>query len=82
MTNKELIIKKLDKLPPSAQLLVKEFIELLCKSLGEEQATSGLSQKSVLKGEFIGMWKDRKDLEDSSGFVRDLRIKHWQKIND
>ncbi len=81
MTSKDLIIKELDNLPPSAHKLIKEFIELLRKSLEIEERTAVKGRKSVIQGKFIGMWKDREDTNDSVTFVKNLRKAHWGQKN-
>lgn len=81
MTSKDLIIKELDNLPPKAHKLVREFIELLRISLAKEEEKPGEKHKSVVKGKFIGMWKDREETIDSAAFVKDLRKKHWGQKN-
>jgi len=81
MTSKDLIIKELDNLPPSAHKLIKEFIELLRKSLEIEERTAVKGRKSVIQGKFIGMWKDREETNDSVTFVKNLRKAHWGQKN-
>ncbi len=81
MNSKDLIIKELDNLPPSAHKLIKEFIELLRKSLEIEERTAVKGRKSVIQGKFIGMWKDREDTNDSVTFVKNLRKAHWGQKN-
>ena len=81
MTSKDLIIKELDNLPPSAHKLIKEFIELLRKSLEIEERTAVKGRKSVIQGKFIGMWKDQEDANDSVTFVKNLRKAHWGQKN-
>lgn len=81
MTSKDLIIKELDNLPPSAHKLIKEFIELLRKSLEIEERTAVKGRKSVIHGKFIGMWKDREETNDSVTFVKNLRKAHWGQKN-
>jgi hypothetical protein len=81
MTSKDLIVKELDNLPPSAHKLIKEFIDLLRKSLEIEEKTAVKSRKSVIQGKFIGMWKDREDTNDSVTFVKNLRKAHWGQKN-
>jgi len=81
MNSKDLIIKELDNLPPSAHKLIKEFIELLRKSLEIEEKTAVKSRKSVIQGKFIGMWKDREETNDSVTFVKNLRKAHWGQKN-
>jgi len=77
MTSKDIIIKELDNLPPKAHKLVKEFIELLRKSLEKEEQKPVKNHKSVIKGKFIGIWKDREETVDSVDFVRKIRKEHW-----
>jgi hypothetical protein len=60
---------------------LKEFIELLRKSLEIEEKTAAKSRKSVIQGKFIGMWKDREDTNDSVTFVKNLRKAHWGQKN-
>ena len=33
----------------------------------------------LLKSEFLGMWRDRADIEDSAEFARKLRSEGWNK---
>lgn len=66
-------------MPPKAHKLVKEFIELLRKSLEKEEQKPVKSRKSAIKGKFIGMWKDREETNDSVDFVRRIRKEHWVK---
>ncbi|MGM0600604.1 MAG: hypothetical protein ACQETH_12405 [Candidatus Rifleibacteriota bacterium] len=77
MTSKDVIIKELDNLPPKAHKLVKEFIDLLRKSLELEKTKPEKKRKSVIQGKFIGMWKDREETSDSVGFVKNIRKEHW-----
>jgi hypothetical protein len=77
MTHEE-ILRELASLPPEGQRQVADFIALLRKryvhSQSLEPITSDLSQDS-----FIGMWRDREDMRDSSAWVRNLREHEWVK---
>ncbi len=45
--------------------------------LSKEKAAA---KRSALQDEpFVGMWKDRDDLQDSSEWVRQLREKEWSR---
>lgn len=75
----EEFLKEFDSLPPEGQRQVASFIALLRERYsrsksGEEAETSSLAQDS-----FIGMWRDREDMQDSSAWVRKLREREWVK---
>lgn len=71
--------KEFDSLPPEGQRQVASFIAFLRERYrrsesSEEPETSSLAQES-----FIGMWRDREDMQDSSVWVRNLREREWVK---
>lgn len=77
MSEKELI-KQLKKLPSEAQQEAADFVEFLSKKYLQETDKSELSdKKSILESSFRGMWKNRKDLQDSTKWVRELRKSRW-----
>jgi hypothetical protein len=66
-------------LPEDAQMQVAEFIGRLRQSL-QATETPQKAKRPALKDEpFVGMWKDRDDLTDSSEWVRQLREKEWTR---
>ena len=75
MTHEE-FLRELASLPPEGQRQVADFIALLRERYAHSQSlepiTSNLSQDS-----FIGMWRDREDMQDSSAWVRNLREHEW-----
>lgn len=77
MTHEE-ILRELASLPPEGQRQVADFIAYLreryAHSQSPEPINSDLAQES-----FIGMWRDREDMEDSSTWVRNLREREWVK---
>ncbi|MCR9131929.1 MAG: DUF2281 domain-containing protein [bacterium] len=73
MSEKE-IIKQLKKLPSEAQREAADFVEFLSeKYLQQPEETDSPKKKSILESSFRGMWKDRKEMQDSTKWVRDLR---------
>jgi len=61
-------------LPPEAQRQVDDFVEFL----RQKYAPAAPSPLPELEDEpFIGMWRDRDDLEDSGAHVRELRKSEW-----
>ncbi len=76
MTNEE-IIREFAALPPEARREAEDFIAFLRERhnrKNKKTATSDLRQEN-----FVGMWKDREDMQDSSAFVRNLRQTEWTK---
>lgn len=73
MEQKE-IIKKLEKLPPEAQKEASNFVELLYDKYIKQKKEPGFSEKeSILNSSFRGIWKGRKDMRDSTEWVRNIR---------
>ena len=71
------ILNRFKNLPPEAQKEVADFISLLYKcyrSSPQPQAKKRLAQE-----DFIGLWKDRPDMRDSTSWVRDIRKKEWSR---
>lgn len=73
MTHQELL-DEFESLPAEAQRQVAEFIALLRQRYRLVQP--GRS-RDLAKEPFIGMWRDRSDLEDSSAWVRNARTSEW-----
>ncbi len=77
MTNEE-ILREINSLPLEAQRQIEDFISFLrerYKSSPPKTApTSDLETEA-----FVGMWRDREDMRDSSAWVRNVRETHWSK---
>jgi hypothetical protein len=78
MKKEELIREFLD-LPPEGQAEVIDLIEFL-RSRHRTRDPSGTATRLNLTEEgFVGMWKDREDMQDSSAWVRNAREREWVK---
>lgn len=76
MTNEE-IIKEFNALPLEARKEVGDFVAFLRQRYGKK---NGQTPKGDLSEEgFVGMWKDREDLQDGAAWVRELRESEWAK---
>ena len=77
MTYEE-ILRELASLPPEAQKEAADFITFLherySRSKSVEQDGRDLATLS-----FVGMWRDREDMRDSTAWVRKLRKREWVK---
>jgi DNA-directed RNA polymerase specialized sigma24 family protein len=75
MTSEEML-KQIAALPVDARREVEDFVARLAKHLRESQKSSAASD--LASEPFIGMWRDRDDMSDSSAWVRSIRKKHWR----
>jgi len=75
MTDEE-ILREINSLPPEAQRQLEDFISFLRERYGSSKTktapASGLEYEA-----FVGMWRDREDMRDSSAWVRNVRQSHW-----
>ncbi|MEX0703605.1 MAG: DUF2281 domain-containing protein [Planctomycetales bacterium] len=75
MTQQELL-HEIQSLPPEAQRQVGDFIAFL-RQRYRERPTGRARTVDLAKEPFIGMWRDRTDLEDSTAWVRSARKAEW-----
>jgi len=72
------IVRDIASLPPEAQKQVIDFVAFLKTRYPATQPV-GKTRRSKLADEpFIGMWRDREDMRDSSAWVRSLRWREWE----
>lgn len=79
-TKQEELLYRFSALPPELQQQVMDFIAFLqARYLAIQPA--GKTRKTPLAREpFIGIWRDRPDMEDSTGWVRGIRLKEWEEM--
>lgn len=74
------IAKEIAALPKSKQAEVMNFIGFLRLQCGKIQGqVRQSSRRPLARDAFIGMWADRSDLGDSSGWVRKVRRQEWNR---
>ena len=66
-------------LPPEAQQQVADFIAFLRTRYKKIRSAQKSNQVSLADDPFIGMWRDRDDMQDSSAWVRGIREREWVK---
>ena len=77
MTNEE-ILREINSLPIEAKQQIEDFVSFLRERY--KNSTLKPSETADLKTEpFVGMWRDREDLSDSSAWVRNVRQMHWSR---
>ncbi len=65
-------------LPVDAQRQVTELIANLRQRYLQQQPKKKLKKLDLREEPFIGIWKDREDMQDSSAWVRNLRESEWK----
>ena len=75
--NPNSVLENFAALPPEAQKQVVDFIAFL-KTRYTPAVTSKKPKTVLLENEaFIGMWRNSKDMQDSTQWVRNLRQQEW-----
>ena len=69
--------QRFSSLPPEAQQQVIDFIAFLQMRYGSPRPRKTVKPTRLAKEAFIGIWRNREDLRDSTAWVRDLREHEW-----
>ena len=76
--NTQTVMEGFSSLPPDAQQQVADFIDFLkVRYQKAKPAKKKVVRAALAQEAFIGMWRERKDMQDSSQWVRELRRKEW-----
>lgn len=75
----EKIIQQLETLPLEGQQQVADFIITLQHRYKSLSLPRHAKKRSVTEEPFIGMWKDREDLKDSTTWIHNLRQREWRR---
>jgi hypothetical protein len=73
------IIQDIASLPPEAQEQVIDFIAFLKTRYPTPPPSAKAKRGKLVEEPFIGMWRDRDDMLDSSAWVRQLRQREWKR---
>jgi hypothetical protein len=75
--NQDELWRELKSLPPEVQRQEIDFIAFL-RVRYKEPCSSDKSRETALVDEpFLGMWRNREDMEDGSRWVRNIREREW-----
>jgi hypothetical protein len=74
----EAITRSIGQLPVHEQHEVVDFIEFL-KSRHHVDVQSRRKRSRFSQEPFVGMWRNRQDMNDSAAWVRDLRREQWAR---
>lgn len=71
-------LRDFNALPPEAQKQVADFIAFL--QTRYQPAKRKTKKLPALSNDaFIGLWRDRDDMQDSAQWVREIRQREWGK---
>jgi len=73
------IAREIASLPPEAQKQAMDFIAFLKTRYPTTQAVKKTRRTRLADEPFIGMWRDREDIQDSTAWVHDLRQREWER---
>ena len=77
MTNEE-ILREINALPAEAKRQIEDFVSFL-RERYKNSPTKNAPVSDLESEAFVGMWRDREDMQDSSAWVRNIRETHWSK---
>ena len=73
----EEVLREVTALPPELQQQVLDFIAFLRARYVPSRAGRIARRTKLADEPFIGTWRDREDLEDSTAWVRNIRQREW-----
>ena len=75
----EQILREIVALPFEGQRQVERFVAFLRQSYESNASVVQTSSSDWQTEGFLGMWRDRDDMQDSSAWVRQQRESEWIK---
>ena len=73
------LVRDIGSLPPEAQKQVSDFVAFLKTRYPVAKSGRKAKRTKLADEPFIGMWRDREDMQDSSAWVRRLRESEWER---
>ena len=71
------ILDGISDLPPEAQRQVADFIAFLRTRYKRSEQEKQSKRASLVNEPFVGIWKDREDMDNSRKWLRDVRKTEW-----
>jgi Protein of unknown function (DUF2281) len=71
------ILTEFDTLPPEAQRQVVDFIAFLQMHYRPSAQEKTKSKSRLSDEKYVGIWRNRENLRDSSAWVRNSRATEW-----
>lgn len=76
------VLREFAALPLEAQRQVRDFIAFLRTRYKGTRSSKKSKQAKLTDEAFIGIWRDRLDMQDSSSWVRSVRESEWVRSHD
>lgn len=73
------IVREMASLPPDAQKQVVDFVAFLKARYSSTPIIKRAKRTKLANEPFIGMWRTRKDMQDSTAWVRSVRQHEWER---
>jgi len=73
------IVREIASLPPEAQKQVIDFVAFLRARYATTQPVRKTRRTRLADEPFIGMWRNREDMQDSTAWVQSLRQHEWER---
>jgi len=73
------ILQEFSALPPDAQKVVANLITFLGKQNQRPRQVKKAKVLPITEEKFIGIWKDREEMQDSQLYVRNFRQREWSR---
>ena len=70
--------EQFEQLPPAAQKQATDFIAFLYER-HVKAASKASPEKSIAACSFVGIWKDREEMADSTAWVKKQRSELWSR---
>lgn len=71
------VLDKFDELPPEAKKEAGDFVQFLYNQYVKNRKNKS-TKKPLSEYGFVGMWKDREDMADSTAWIRKQRKSQWR----
>jgi len=73
------IAREIALLPSEAQKQVLDFVAFLKTRYPTIEPAQEVQNTMLTEEPFVGMWRDREDMRDSTAWVRNLRRHEWER---
>jgi hypothetical protein len=73
------IVREIASLPPEAQKQIFDFVAFLKARYPTTQPVKKSRRTRLADEPFIGMWRNREDMQDSTAWVQNLRRHEWER---
>lgn len=75
------VSKKIKRLPPEAKKQALDFVDFLYERYADKESKESMSTgQSISESSFFGLWKYRKDIQDSTTWVKKIRKTEWTDL--